>query len=228
LNGSIEYKDIQNFIAGSRLTNGSRVLSVGNFGLNRRGSFAGGSYSLNAGVSFGLDAFGALKDNNVTQNQPHAQFWLADFDVSYNRPLPVGNRQLSWTSNLKGQWSPHALYSSEQFFIGGEGSVRGYRNGSLGGDIGVTWSNSLGYVLPIDLSDTPFRAVELTGGIDFGHIEKNYADATQEGNLVGAQLGIRSRGGPLYFEVTWNKGLDAPNGFQADDDFVLFKVGGRF
>lgn len=227
LSGSIEYKDIENFIAGSKLFLGSRALAIANVGLSRDGSFAGGAYAFTTGMSVGLDAFGALRDNNPAKNQPHAQFWSANFDLSYNRLLPVANQVLSWTSNLRGQWAPHALYSSEQFFIGGEGSVRGYRNGSLGGDVGVTWSNSLGYILPIDLSETPLNAVELIAGIDFGHIETNYADASQEGSIIGAQLGLRSRGGPLYFEATWNKGLEAPKGFQSDDDFGLFKVGGR-
>jgi hemolysin activation/secretion protein len=94
-----------------------------------------------------------------------ANYWLANFtrawghadvltrteyridrgNLRYARDLPAG---LSFRSSLNWQSSPQQqLASSEEFFIGGEGSVRGYDVGAFSGDRGYTLNLELHHPL---------------------------------------------------------------------------------
>jgi hemolysin activation/secretion protein len=68
------------------------------------------------------------------------------------RQLPASvTRNAWWLTSAYGQWSPDRLYGSERLTLGGESSVRGFKEQYLSGDNGGYWRNELGY------SSSPFR-----------------------------------------------------------------------
>ncbi len=60
-------------------------------------------------------------------------------------PAPVQHRHACWLTSPYAQWSPDRLYGSERLTLGGESSVRGFKEQYLSGDNGGYWRNELGY-----------------------------------------------------------------------------------
>lgn len=103
---------------------------------NRHGN---GQWSFDLGWVHGLDWFNADRDaKDLPADAAQAQFDKIEFAATAHLPLGAG---LSWRSRLAGQWSATPLFSSEQLFAGGVGSVRGYAESALGGDRGVSLRN---------------------------------------------------------------------------------------
>ncbi|MDO3621697.1 ShlB/FhaC/HecB family hemolysin secretion/activation protein [Ralstonia pseudosolanacearum] len=116
--------------------NGLRKFALGN---------QGGYATWEAGVSRGMDALNASHDApDIARADAHSQFWKLDGNASTQLPLPsVGRAALAYRGQVQAQWSNVALFGSEQIFAGGMGSVRGFREGLISGDRGLTLRNEL-------------------------------------------------------------------------------------
>lgn len=237
LSGRLTYKDTDNFIQGFRLGTSSRSLSIVSAGLSHRRQFFDGILFGSVTASRGVELFGSLDTDVTRRDVPRPDFWKIEGDVSFARAFMVDEEALTVSIRVHGQWAPHALFSSEQLFVGGRQSVRGFRNDSLGGEVGAYAQTNLEYDL-INLPDT-FRPmagkIVAFGGIDFGGIAENYANNTEEGMLAGGVLGLRLKHGPypaergqLLLEAAWHRGFASPNAVRADDSFLYITGGVQF
>jgi hemolysin activation/secretion protein len=120
-------------------------LSVLRVAGNRLSRFVAGEgrgyWTIELGVSRGLNAFAASDDAPELQREDaHSQF--TKLDVSASLAVPIG---FGWNyrGSTTGQWSRVALFSSEQIYIGGVASVRGFRESSVSGDRGGYLRNEL-------------------------------------------------------------------------------------
>ena len=79
------------------------------------------------------------------------------------------------------------LPSSEQFYLGGANSVRGYKQDFIGGDKGLI--GSLEYALPLDKR----RSTMLYGFYDFGTLlgETNYNDHRMDSLGLGVRTSLK-------------------------------------
>jgi len=124
-------------------------LSVLRVALNGLRKFAigsqGGYATWEVGVSRGMDALNASHDMpDILRDEAHSQFWKLDGNASTQLPLPsVGKAALAYRGQVSGQWSNVALFGSEQIFAGGTSSVRGFREGVISGDRGLTLRNEV-------------------------------------------------------------------------------------
>lgn len=88
-----------------------------------------------ATLSFGLTAFGANRDpSDPARDEPRAQF--VKFSGGWQRQaglLQIG----TLVTDLRLQYSPHALYGSEQLALGSYSTVRGYADAHASGDSGA-------------------------------------------------------------------------------------------
>lgn len=86
-------------------------------------------------LSFGLTAFGANRDlSDPARDEPRAQF--AKFLGGWQRQaglLQIG----TLVTDLRLQYSPYALYGSEQLALGSYSTVRGYADAQVSGDSGA-------------------------------------------------------------------------------------------
>lgn len=73
---------------------------------------------------------------------PRAEFRKWSLNASFQRPVA---RNAWWLTSAYGQWSPDRLYGAERLTLGGESSVRGFKEQYLSGDNGGYWRNELGY-----------------------------------------------------------------------------------
>ncbi|KFG92324.1 peptide transporter [Burkholderia paludis] len=109
---------------------------------------AAGNVTLDAGVSQGLPWLEADHDAaNIDETDAHSQFTKLDATATYALPLPkLGAAQFAYRGALGGQWTNVALYGSEQLYLGGMDTVRGFRSGEIAGDRGIYARNELAWV----------------------------------------------------------------------------------
>lgn len=148
-----------------------------------QGKFA--KSDLNVNASFTANLPGASKGraadfatyDRVSLTRPNANYKVARYGASYSQ-LIGDDWQLR--AALNGQWSRDVLIQGEQMRLGGVDAVRGFSEGSEGGETGVRW-NLEGY--------TP----------DFGNGEQKlrallFFDAGEVRPTIGARSSISSAG----------------------------------
>ena len=124
-------------------------LSVLRVAINGLRKFAlgdqGGYATWEAGLSRGMRTLDASRDaSDITRDEAHNQFWKLDGNASTQLPLAtVAKAAFAYRGQLQAQWSNVALFGSEQIFAGGMSSVRGFREGIISGDRGLTLRNEV-------------------------------------------------------------------------------------
>ncbi|WP_425605909.1 ShlB/FhaC/HecB family hemolysin secretion/activation protein [Paraburkholderia sejongensis] len=109
---------------------------------------AQGNVTLDAGLSRGLPWFGANHDGaQAPRTDAHAQFTKFDATAIWTVPLPkLGRAALAYRGALGGQYTNVALYGTDQLYLGGMDTIRGFRSGDIAGDRGVYSRNELAWV----------------------------------------------------------------------------------
>ncbi len=107
-----------------------------------------GNFTLNAGLSQGLPWLGASHDQHgIIREDAHSQFTKVDATAAFTLPLPkLGRAMLAYRGVLSGQFTNAALYGSEQLYLGGMDTIRGFRSGEIAGDRGLYSRNELAWV----------------------------------------------------------------------------------
>lgn len=140
----LSHRISRNYLNDAPLLSSSRKLSSLQFGLNHTQKVLGGVATFNPSFSHGMPWFGAENDNGKRGDVPKAEFKKWSLNGSFQRPLA---QKLWWLSSIYGQWSPDKLYGSERLTIGGESSVRGFKEQYLSGDNGGYLRNEINYAL---------------------------------------------------------------------------------
>ena len=187
LNPGFVYKDIMNEVLEStaQADGGSedriRIAKLG-FDIDYMDAFSGRTIIIQE-FDFGLkDFMGGLSGKDVHASRSGAGAG-GEFFRSMTNFARIQNLPYDISLMLKGaaQWTGDDLTSTEQFFIGGPKSVRGYPNSEFGGDKGLSMSSELYfpvYGLPKDLQipymDTRwYDAIRVVGFFDWGFVSSN-------------------------------------------------------
>lgn len=133
-----------NYLDDVLLQSSSRKLTSLLFGLNHTQKMAGGVATFNPTFSRGMPWLDAESDGSKNGDMPKAQFRKWSLNASFQRPVA---ENVWWLTSAYGQWSPDRLYASERLTLGGESSVRGFKEQYLSGDNGAYWRNELNYIL---------------------------------------------------------------------------------
>ena len=109
---------------------------------------AQGNFTLDTGVSQGLPWFGANHDGpDAPRTAAHAQFTKLDATLTWAVPLPkLGRAVLVYRGTVGGQYTNVALYGTDQLYLGGMDTIRGFRSGDIAGDRGFYSRNELAWV----------------------------------------------------------------------------------
>lgn len=160
------------------------------------------------GMSKGEAADFAAYDR-VNFTSPNANYRVVRYGANYARL--VGD-DWQFRAALNGQWSRDTLIQGEQMRLGGADAVRGFAEGSVGGEKGTRW-NLEGYTPNFGSGDVRARCLVF---FDAGEIRS--ANGTKS-FISGAGIGLRAS-----FTEQFSLRLDAARIINADTD-PLQRVG---
>lgn len=197
------------------LETSSRKLSSVSLGINHTQKIASGVATLNPMFTQGGPWFGAENDHHKYGDVPKAEFRKWSVSGSFQRPLA---ENLWWLSSLYFQWSPDRLYGSERLTLGGETSVRGFKEQYISGDNGGYWRNEVNYslfTLPV------LGQISAMAAFDGGWLKQDGFDSSASGTLWGAALGLTRSGRWFSSQFTVGTPVNYP-GWLAPDHFNIY------
>ncbi|MBH1922524.1 ShlB/FhaC/HecB family hemolysin secretion/activation protein [Serratia surfactantfaciens] len=199
----------ENKLAGERLGVSSPTLSIASLGLNYSAVAGGGYMTLNPTVSRGLRMLGATADDPQRDGAPRSEFRKLSLSASYFYPLAPS---LYYLTSAYGQTSADNLYSGERLSVGGQYSVRGFKEQYLTGNRGAYWRNELNKQLGI----VPVIGdVSLTAALDGGWL-RSETHRVDGGSIAGAALGLTMNNRMFNQSFTVGKPLAHPSSLKPD------------
>lgn len=222
LSAGITQRSSRNWLNDAPLTSSTRNLSSLQLGVSHTQKILGGVATFNPAYSHGTPWFNAETDEDKTGDVPRAQFRKWSLNASFQRPV---TRDLLWLTSLYGQWSPDRLYGSERLTLGGESSVRGFKEQYISGDNGGYWRNELNYAL---FTLPVFGQISATVALDGGWLEKDRLDHYASGTVWGASAGLGSAGRWFASQISAGTPLHYPDWLGPDHVSVNWRVAVTF
>ncbi|MCT8350444.1 ShlB/FhaC/HecB family hemolysin secretion/activation protein [Photorhabdus kayaii] len=217
LNAGITHRQTANLFAGKKLSISSPTLSVANLGINYSSVLAGGYITFNPALSYGLPVLGATKDDPHFPDAPRSQFRKFSLSASYFVPI---SDSLYYLSSAYGQTTPYNLYANERLSLGGQYSVRGFKEQYLTGNRGGYWRNELNW----QISELPVLGeLALTGALDTGWLQGK-TKQIDGGNVTGTALGISLTHSKFNQTMTLGTPLIYPDHLKPDNWVVYWSV----
>lgn len=198
-----------NQLAGERLAVSSPTLSVFSLGANYSAVAGRGYLTLNPMISHGLNMLGATPDNPQYGDAPRSEFRKLSLSGSYFYPL---TSSLYYLTSAYGQTTADNLYSSERISVGGQYSVRGFKEQYLTGNRGAYWRNELNWQW---MTLTGLGELSLTSALDTGWVQGR-TGKIDGGNVTGAAVGVSMNGRWFNQSATLGRPLTHPDSFTPD------------
>jgi len=208
-----------NWLNETLLQSSSRKLTSLQIGFSHTQKIAGGVATLNPMLSRGMPWFDAESDSSKSDDLPKAQFRKWSISSSYQRPV---TQKIWWLSSLYAQWSPDRLYGSERLTIGGESSVRGYKEQYLSGDVGGYLRNELSYTL---FTLPVIGEVSTTLALDGGWLQSDRQDRYAAGTLWGSSLELGTRNAHVSTQLSLGIPVSYPDYLAPDRLSVYARTG---
>jgi hemolysin activation/secretion protein len=142
---SLTRKASRSYVEDAEVVQQRRDLTIAGLELSHRQYWGEAVLDGSIGYQRGIGAWGAQPDTLAAQGGPSSRHELYQGRLSLQLPLHAGSQVLRWSSELRGQYSPDLLMSTEQFSIGGRSTVRGFNTHSLVGQSGYYLRNELSW-----------------------------------------------------------------------------------
>ncbi|MGU5653850.1 ShlB/FhaC/HecB family hemolysin secretion/activation protein [Aeromonas allosaccharophila] len=216
----VTHRQSRNFIMDQLLETSSYQLSSLRLGLNVATRVERHFFTLNPALTLGTDWFGADSDRGRSAMWPQAQFEKWGLFGSYS----TAGEQWGWLSTFNAQWTPDLLYSVERLSLGGEASVRGFKEQSISGDVGGYLRNELSWqgAAPTWLGQwRTWLALDM-GRVDMG----NQGDEWR--GMVGTAVGWEQRYRHFTGNVSVGFPLSAPAWLNADPWVLYYRASVAF
>ena len=227
LNTGLTYLRTNNFIEGSKLADSSNRLSEAQFGITHGRRIGSAFVNLDLGMQDGIGAFGA-QDNvpNFTQGLPDARYRKYTATVSYLQPFKLWGESFSFSSLMTGQRTNDVLFSTQRMSLGGQSSIRGYKDQTLSGDSGGYWRNDLRWSRPVtwDWLQPVLSEYGTSVGYDQGVIRNGRYSAEQHGRMTSDSIELFARGKHLAATVTFANSLERPAPITEREAPVYFRL----
>jgi hemolysin activation/secretion protein len=214
LSAGLTLKESRNFVTGRYIDTSSKRLSIVDVSGAWTGQVFQGAGNVKLSWRQGIDAFAAHSDTIFSKGTPRGQFSEVELSASWRKGWQTQNGPLGLSFKGFVSASPHTLVASERIGLGGPGSVRGFRDDSLSGDIGgylqteISWSPDVSS-FPQVLQKVLGRP-QLFAGLDGGRIAFDGHDPNEGGGMAGSVLGLRLSGGLLSGQLAYERPLYHP------------------
>lgn len=217
LDAALNRRRTENRVAGQRLGINSPTLSGASVGFNYSATLSGGYVTLNPTLSHGLRAWGSTEETKEANGLPRSEFRKFGLTSSYFYPLTPS---LYFLTSAYGQTTPDNLYPSERISLGGEYSVRGFKEQTLTGNRGFYWRNELNWqVVTLPLLGN----LSLTAALDSGWIAGK-TGKVDGGNMTGAALGLSAASNWLNQSISLGIPLHFPDELHPDKAVLYWQI----
>ena len=216
-----KFRESLNFIEETLLITSSRSIRTQKLSLSHNRSLYGGYW--NSGISSSRGKLNKIAaSESISELTADLDFSKTQLYFGYQLPfsLELANKKhaLQWKSSFQGQSTADILFSGEQLSIGGEQSVRGFKDISINGDNGFTFRNEIHWLVP--KSDLLFKKDTLSKiqhsifvAYDLGKVFSNSETESEtggqknQGELRGLALGFESQAKYFSFSFIYSKPL---------------------
>ncbi|WP_407906884.1 ShlB/FhaC/HecB family hemolysin secretion/activation protein, partial [Escherichia coli] len=222
LTGGLQHRIIHNYLDDVLLQGSSRKLTSFSVGLNHTHKFLGGVGTLNPVFTRGMPWFGAESDHGKRGDLPVNQFRKWSVSASFQRPV---TDRVWWLTSAYAQWSPDRLHGVEQLSLGGESSVRGFKEQYISGNNGGYLRNELSW----SLFSLPYvGTVRAVTALDGGWLHSDRDDPYSSGTLWGAAAGLSTTSDYVSGSFTAGLPLVYPDWLAPDHLTVYWRVAVAF
>ena len=227
LNTGVTYLRTNNYIEKSKLADSSNRLSEAQFGITHGRRIGSAFVNLDLGMQDGISAFDA-QDNvaNFRQGLPDARYRKYTATVSYLQPFKLWGESFSFSSLMTGQRTNDVLFSSQRMSLGGQSSIRGYKDQTLSGDSGGYWRNDLRWSRPVTWGwlQPVLSEYGTSLGYDQGVIRNGRYSAEQHGRMTSDSIELFARGKYLAATVTFAHSLERPDPITEREAPIYFRM----
>ncbi len=224
---ALQKRNGENFIEETRLHISSRKIETLGLDANYSYHTKYGSFQMNLGHLLGT--IESIAGGERNQLAPDLRFRKWEAGINYSFPFSFFKQQFNWQSSYQFQYTANILHSQEQISIGGQHTIRGFREQGFSADIGYIFRNEIHWYPSVSESDADLN--EYWGrpsffmAYDYGVVDSNTRTA-QVGNLAGIAGGINSYGKYGNFSITLSQSMIWPKKFKKERA-VWFSTGFR-
>jgi hemolysin activation/secretion protein len=220
LGAMLTVRDTESWIRDMKSITGSRRASNANIFLNNTIYHPRGTLIIKPSYQRGLNLFNSREDPaDIYDAEPHLQYDMLKLYIYSSIGFKIGV-PITWNLTADGQYSFQNLYGTDQQSLGGEYTVRGFRNSTISGDRGFYVRNDLR--VPV----LPRTQISLFG--DYGYIRNAHKIApdtydSNSGEMAGAGIGLHYGGKYLNWSLVYARALSAPKFLQTRDGIAKEK-----
>lgn len=228
---SLSLKESENFINGNKVDVSGHKLSVADIFLVGIYYFENSMLYSKLSYIKGLDCFDAVKNYDDIYLMPKGQFSALSLYTQYAQSfkIPVLNLSSNYSANCSLQYSPDILYSTEQVSIGGQTSVRGFKETNVSGDSGGYIQNDLNIHLSEIFKRDGFLKILLNTKLDvfmdYGYVHHSANKKNYQMAGTGAGLSYRIK----YFDISgyWSTNIYNTTNLQEEKNIFYFSANAR-
>ena len=208
-------RESNNYIEDVFIETSSRRLAIATLGFHHTEYFSAAQLDVNLIYHRGVKVMGSLDDTDFPSDDgPRAQFDKFTLDTNYRYNFDWLDTPLTYATRLNYQYSPDQLYGSEQISIGGQFTVRGYKEVSLSANSGGYWRNELAAAFyPEFFSGSSkyfFSLLKPFVAVDYGLIRDEFYTDEKRQKMSGWAVGLGLYGEHLSLDVTYSEPLQHP------------------
>ncbi|WP_213939304.1 ShlB/FhaC/HecB family hemolysin secretion/activation protein [Pseudomonas sp. dw_612] len=226
LSTGLSYLRTNNFIEDSKLALSSNRISEAQFGINHGRRVGSAFVNLDLGMQEGIGILDAQGNGHPGPGEPDARYRKYTATASYLQPFKLWGESFSFSSLMTGQHSEDVLFSPQRTSLGGQSSIRGYKDQSLSGDSGGYWRNDLRWSRPVTFEwlRPVFAEYGTSLGYDQGVISGTRYNGDQHGRMSSNSVELFARGQHLAASVTFAHSLERPDALTEREAPIYFRM----
>lgn len=225
IHGGITYKDNYNNLNGTVLDVSTKKYASTSLGIDRSDRFLGGTIFGMLEYERGVPWFGAENDPSIRRNGDYkVEYNKLNFNFDWMRSFALKEQGFQYRMAVGGSYSNDRLLSANQFTMGDEYTVRGFKESSVAGNKGIYINNTLTYLGTPNLNKF-LSMIKPFVGLDGGFSKDRDLDESDKilGFAIGARVNIENfnlgitygiplkrafgmpkEGYPIYFNMNYN------------------------
>lgn len=216
-----------NYLDDSKIQISSYKIHKIDFGLSYQSRLSASVLSTGLSITSGINKGFFSRFGNISV--PNKIFNKVNLNASWFKPTPaiIADRNVQFRSSFSAQYSPDMLASSEKFSLGGNSSIRGFKEYRENSDNALQLRNEIIAFLPQKKSkfyQKFFGDISAFIAFDIGYFS-NYEEQTERrGALSGVATGIRNNSGIFDFDIVISRPIQTTHNFK-HKNIVYFSCG---